>query len=145
MPSPSCQQNPRPPAGPALIADLALPAVPVVREYLLNTSFIAARVRLVSLISDGSLIAASIEAYASSLLKLAGRATGGVEVTISPVELSARVGLDVEAVKRTVQRLRDRQYVRITGERIEIPDVEALRRLYTLLGAKDDLAGPETP
>jgi CRP/FNR family transcriptional regulator, cyclic AMP receptor protein len=81
----------------------------------------------------------------SALLKLAGGATGGVEVTISPVELSARVGLDVEAVKRTVQRLRDRQYVRITGERIEIPDVEALRRLYTLLGTKDDLAGPETP
>jgi CRP/FNR family cyclic AMP-dependent transcriptional regulator len=81
----------------------------------------------------------------SSLLKLAGRATGSVEVTISPVELSARVGLDVEAVKRTVQRLRDRQYVRITGERIEIPDIEALRRLYTLLGTKDDLGGPETP
>ena len=77
----------------------------------------------------------------SALLKLAGRASGGAEVTISPVELSARVGLDVEAVKRTVQRLRDRQYVRITGERIEIPDVEALRRLYTLLGTKDDLSG----
>jgi CRP/FNR family transcriptional regulator, cyclic AMP receptor protein len=81
----------------------------------------------------------------SALLKLAGRATGGAEVTISPVELSARVGLDVEAVKRTVQRLRDRQYVRIMGERIEIPDIDALRRLYTLLGTKDDLAGPETP
>jgi CRP-like cAMP-binding protein len=79
----------------------------------------------------------------SALLKLAGRAIGSAEVTISPVELSARVGLDVEAVKRTVQRLRDRQYVRITGERIEIPDVESLRRLYTLLGAKDDLGGPE--
>jgi CRP/FNR family transcriptional regulator, cyclic AMP receptor protein len=81
----------------------------------------------------------------SALLKLAGRATGGAEVSISPVELSVRVGLDVEAVKRTVQRLRDRQYIRITGERIEIPDIEALRRLYTLLGTKDDLAGPETP
>jgi CRP/FNR family transcriptional regulator, cyclic AMP receptor protein len=81
----------------------------------------------------------------SALLKLAGRASGAADVTISPVELSARVGLDVEAVKRTVQRLRDRQYVRITGERIEIPDIEALRRLYTLLGTKDDLAGPETP
>jgi CRP-like cAMP-binding protein len=80
----------------------------------------------------------------SALLKLAGRATGPAEVTISPVELSARVGLDVEAVKRTVQRLRDRQYVRITGERVEIPDVESLRRLYALLGTKDDLAGPET-
>ncbi len=82
----------------------------------------------------------------SALLKLAGRASGATEVSISPVELSARVGLDVEAVKRTVQRLRDRQYVRITGERIEIPDIEALRRLYTLLGTKDDLAWlPETP
>jgi CRP-like cAMP-binding protein len=78
-----------------------------------------------------------------ALLKLAGRATGSAELTISPVELSSRVGLDVEAVKRTVQRLRDKQYVRITGERIEIPDVDALRRLYTLLGTKDELAGQD--
>jgi CRP/FNR family cyclic AMP-dependent transcriptional regulator len=77
----------------------------------------------------------------SALLKLAGQATGPAEVIISPVELSTRVGLDVETVKRTVLRLRDRQYLRITGERIEIPDVEALRRLYTLLGAQDELAG----
>jgi CRP-like cAMP-binding protein len=77
----------------------------------------------------------------SALLKLAGRATGAAEVTISPVELSTRVGLDVEAVKRTVARLRERGYLRITGERIEIPDVEAVRRLYTLLGTKDELAG----
>jgi hypothetical protein len=57
------------------------------------------------------------------------------------VELSTRVGLDVEAVKSTVQRLRDKQYIRITGERIEIPDVDALRRLYVLLGTRDELAG----
>lgn len=78
----------------------------------------------------------------SALLKLAGRATGSAEISVSPVELSTRVGLDVEAVKRTVARLRERQYIRIAGERIEIPDVEALRRLCTLLGAKDELAGP---
>jgi CRP/FNR family cyclic AMP-dependent transcriptional regulator len=77
----------------------------------------------------------------SALLKLAGRATGAAEVNISPVELSTRVGLDVDAVKRTVQRLRERQYLRITGERIEITDVDALRRLYALLGTKDELAG----
>lgn len=77
----------------------------------------------------------------SALLKLAGRATGAAEVHVSPVELSTRVGLDVEAVKTTVQRLRDRQYIRITDERIEIPDVDALRRLYTLLGTRDELAG----
>jgi CRP/FNR family cyclic AMP-dependent transcriptional regulator len=77
----------------------------------------------------------------SALLKLAGRATGFAELAISPVELSTRVGLDVEAVKRTVSRLRERNYIRISGERIEIPDVEALRRLYALLGTKDELAG----
>ncbi len=77
----------------------------------------------------------------SALLKLVGRASGAAEVTISPVELSTRVGLDVDAVKRMVQRLRDRQYIRIAGERIEIPDIEALRRLHTLLGTKDDLNG----
>jgi CRP/FNR family cyclic AMP-dependent transcriptional regulator len=80
----------------------------------------------------------------SALLKMAGRATGFAEVNVSPVELSTRVGLDVEAVKRTVARLRERQYIRIQGERIEIPDVEALRRLYSLLGTKDELAGSET-
>jgi CRP-like cAMP-binding protein len=75
-----------------------------------------------------------------ALLKLAGSGNSA-DVSISPVELSTRVGLDVEAVKGTVQRLRDRQYIRIHGERIEIPDVEALRRLYALLGTRDELAG----
>jgi CRP-like cAMP-binding protein len=77
----------------------------------------------------------------SALLKLAARSSGPAEVNISPVELSSRVGLDVDAVKSTVQRLRDRQYIRIVGERIEIPDIEALRRLHALLGTKDELAG----
>jgi CRP-like cAMP-binding protein len=77
----------------------------------------------------------------SALLKLAGRATGFAELSVSPVELSTRVGLDVEAVKRSVARLRERNYIRISGERIEIPDVDALRRLYALLGTKDELGG----
>ncbi|MEO8878380.1 MAG: Crp/Fnr family transcriptional regulator [Polyangiaceae bacterium] len=82
----------------------------------------------------------------SALLKLSHRATGSAELAISPVELSSRVGLDVDAVKRTVQRLREQNYLRIVGERVEIPDVEALRRLYVLLGTKDELAGDtETP
>jgi CRP-like cAMP-binding protein len=76
-----------------------------------------------------------------ALLKLAGKAAGAADITISPVELSTRVGLDVEAVKSTVMRLRERQYIKIQGERIEIPDVDALRRLYVLLGTKDELAG----
>jgi len=77
----------------------------------------------------------------SALLKLAHKTSGAVEIALSPVELSTRVGLDVEAVKQSVQRLRDQQYLRISGERIEITDVDALRRLYVLLGTKDELAG----
>jgi CRP-like cAMP-binding protein len=77
----------------------------------------------------------------SALLKMARNQPGPVELMVSPVDLSSRVGLDVETVKRTVQRLRDQQYLRIVGERVEIPDVDALRRLYALLGTKDELRG----
>jgi len=77
----------------------------------------------------------------SALLKLARVSGGPADLTISPVELSSRVGLDVDTVKRAVQRLRDQQYLRIVGERVEIPDIEALRRLYALLGSKEELRG----
>ena len=77
----------------------------------------------------------------SALLKMARGHGGPVELTVSPVDLSSRVGLDVETVKRTVQRLRDQQYLRIVGERVQVPDVDALRRLYALLGTKDELRG----
>ena len=77
-----------------------------------------------------------------ALLKLAQRATEGeVEIALSPVELSTRVGLDVETVKSAVQRLREQEYLRISGEKVEIPDIEALRRLYLLLGTKEELGG----
>lgn len=82
----------------------------------------------------------------SALLKLAAQARGApgggpVAFTISPMELSTRVGLDVDTVKRTVQQLRESQYLRLSDERLEIPDVDALRRLYGLLGLKDELRG----
>lgn len=77
----------------------------------------------------------------SALLKMARNQPGPVELMVSPVDLSSRVGLDVDTVKRTVQRLRDQQYLRIVGERVEIPDVDALRRLYALLGTRDELRG----
>lgn len=80
----------------------------------------------------------------SALLKLAQRADArgtGAELAVSPVELAVRVGLDVDTVKRNVARLREQSYVRIVGERIEIPDLDALRRLYVLLGTKDELQG----
>jgi CRP-like cAMP-binding protein len=77
----------------------------------------------------------------SALLKMARAEGGPAELTLSPVDLSSRVGLDIETVKRAVQRLRDQQYIRIVGERVEIPDLDALRRLYGLLGSKEELRG----
>lgn len=83
----------------------------------------------------------------SALLKLAQQARdqGGsgpiTAFTISPMELSTRVGVDVDTVKRAVQQLREGQYVRVADERLEIPDLEALRRLYSLLGVKDEIRG----
>lgn len=82
----------------------------------------------------------------STLLKLAVRSaptesSAPIELSVSPVELASRVGLDVDTVKRDVQRLRDQGYLRISGERIELPDLDALRRLHALLTAKDELRG----
>jgi CRP-like cAMP-binding protein len=82
----------------------------------------------------------------TALLKLAMRSaptesSAPLEIALSPVELASRVGLDVDLVKRDVQRLRDQGYVRIAGERIELPDIEALGRLHALLGTKEELRG----
>ena len=83
----------------------------------------------------------------NALLKLATQSrenaapNGGAVFTISPMELSTRVGLDVDTVKRGVQQLRESQYIKVADERLEIPDVEALRRLYGLLGLKDEIRG----
>ncbi|MBI2394970.1 MAG: Crp/Fnr family transcriptional regulator [Deltaproteobacteria bacterium] len=76
----------------------------------------------------------------AALLKLSSGRSGSV-LPVTPMDLSTRVGLDVDTVKRTVQQLRDGEYVRISEEKLEIPDVEALRKLYNLLGVKDELQG----
>lgn len=81
----------------------------------------------------------------NTLLRLAADASAGADghvLAISPLELSSRVGLDVDAVKRAVQQLRDGGYLRIVEEKILLPDVEALRRLYQLLGVKEEVRGP---
>jgi CRP/FNR family cyclic AMP-dependent transcriptional regulator len=80
----------------------------------------------------------------SALLKLARdeeRASPNAELLVTPVELSTRVGLDVDTVKRTVQRLREQGYVKIVGEKVELPDLGALKKLYALLGTKEELKG----
>jgi CRP/FNR family cyclic AMP-dependent transcriptional regulator len=71
----------------------------------------------------------------------AGRDARGLE--ISPLELSAQVGLDVESVKRIVLGLKESGHLRIVDERVEIPDLDTLRELYGLLGVRDQLRGPQ--
>ena len=70
------------------------------------------------------------------------RPSGQVALLLSPLELSSHAGLDVDTVKRIVLQLRDRGYVRIQDERVELPDLDYLRELYGLLGVKDQLHGP---
>jgi CRP-like cAMP-binding protein len=81
-----------------------------------------------------------------ALLKHAQQAAGrgldgAVTLSVSPLDLSVRVGLDVDTVKRTVQQLREAGYVSIVDETIEIPDADGLRELYNLLGVKDQIRG----
>lgn len=83
------------------------------------------------------------------LLKLARQALAGsvgsgpVALSVSPMELAARLGLDVDTVKRNVQQLREGDYVRVVDERIEVGDVELLQELVGLLNVRDQIAGGE--
>jgi CRP/FNR family transcriptional regulator, cyclic AMP receptor protein len=74
-------------------------------------------------------------------LGAAASAGGHVSLQVSPLELSAQVGLDVDDVKRVVAQLRETGYVRIQDERVEVSDLETLRELYSLLSLKDQLRG----
>jgi CRP/FNR family transcriptional regulator, cyclic AMP receptor protein len=73
---------------------------------------------------------------------LGGRdALGQISLTLSPLELSAQVGLDVDTVKRIMAQLRETGHIRIQDERVEVPNLDSLRDLYSLLGIKDQLRG----
>ena len=83
----------------------------------------------------------------NTLIRLSASATPadeGVAIAVSPLELSSRVGLDVDAVKRVVQQLRDGGYVKVAEERIIVPDLAALRKLYQLLGRKEEVRGADS-
>lgn len=67
--------------------------------------------------------------------------SGQISLTLSPLELSAQVGLDVDTVKRIVAQLRETGHIRIQDERVEVPNLDSLRDLYSLLGIKDQLRG----
>ena len=78
----------------------------------------------------------------NTLIKLAESmpgAEGRILVGLSPIELSSRIGLDVDSVKRGILHLRENGYLRIVDEKIEIYDVEALRKMYRLMGMKEEL------
>jgi hypothetical protein len=80
----------------------------------------------------------------NTLLRQASGLEPGPEghvLQISPLELASRVGLDVDAVKKSVQQLRDGGYLRIREERIVLPDIEALKQLYHLLGMNEEVRG----
>ena len=76
-----------------------------------------------------------------SLLKLAQSMRDGrshsVDISLSPMELSTRVGLDVDTVRRGVQKLRDSGYLEIVGEKVQVTDVDALMELYAVLANKN--------
>ncbi len=80
----------------------------------------------------------------NTLLRLASALEPSAEghvIAVSPLELSSRVGLDVDAVKKAIQQLRDGGYLHIADERIVIPDLAAMKQLYQLLGMKEDVRG----
>jgi CRP/FNR family cyclic AMP-dependent transcriptional regulator len=85
---------------------------------------------------------------AAALIQLGHEASRGkpeasdsVVLSLSPMELSARVGLDVDTVKRNVQQLRTSGHVTIESEQIQIHDLEGLRELRRLLEMKEEIAG----
>lgn len=78
----------------------------------------------------------------NSLIRLAQSTVdqdGRLLIAISPIELSSRIGLDVDSVKRGILELRENNYLRIVDEKIEVFDIEGLRKLYQLMGMKEEL------
>jgi CRP/FNR family cyclic AMP-dependent transcriptional regulator len=85
-----------------------------------------------------------------ALLKLAHQALASatdqgaaVALRVSPMDLSSRVGLDVDTVKRAVLELRESGYVQIVDEQLQIEDLRALSELLGLLSVKDEILGAD--
>lgn len=91
--------------------------------------------------AQSKIVSSLIKAAQQAIAAGATRSDGVLRVAVSPMELSSRVGLDVDAVKRGVQQLREGQYIRVVEEQLEILDLDALQGLYGLLGVKDEIRG----
>jgi hypothetical protein len=138
MMPPSCQRDP------LVVANLSpgeggtLPAAPVMREYLLKVSFIAARVRLVNLISGGSLVPASIDAYACGLPALArgvpaGDGAAAARITVRIPEPTGTAGVVILPL-RWHARGAGGQLVRVLDAELMLVAAKAGRTLLRLEG-----------
>jgi len=115
---------------------------PDLAEWLIGE--LARRVREAEEQLENAMLRDQPSRVVNALLRLAQAAEGtqdGVKLAVTPLELSSRAGLDVDSVKRAVQQLRDGGYLQIVEETVRIPDLDALRKLYLALGAKEEVRG----
>jgi CRP-like cAMP-binding protein len=78
----------------------------------------------------------------NTIIKLAQntpKTANKILLNISPIELSSRIGLDIDSVKQGILQLRKDKYLRISNEKIEILNLEALRKFYHLIGMKEEI------
>ncbi len=121
-----------------LLADSPKTGARLVERLALRASEAEERMQI-SMLRDSQ--ARVILALVRSAQALGGAREGARVLRLSPLELSSRVGLDVDAVKRAVQQLHDNDYLRISEESLEIPDLEALQELYGLLETGEEILG----
>ena len=126
-----------------LIASSPAKGMAIVRQLIERTQEAEEQIHIFMVRDAQSKIVLALSKAAQRAQRGNGSADG-VTLAISPMELSAIVGLDVDTVKRNVQVLRDNDYVRIVDEMIEVPDMDALRELTSLLDVRDQLVGGDS-
>jgi CRP-like cAMP-binding protein len=99
------------------------------------------QIEVLMLRDSRSKVVVSLIKLGQQALGSSSRTEGPVELAVTPMDLSARAGLDVDTVKRIVQQLREKGFVRIADERVDLPSVAALQELYGLLGLRDEIVG----
>lgn len=136
MMPPSCRHDPLVVTDSAPGEGGALPAAPVTFAHILNVSFIAARVRLVNLISGGSLVPASIDAYACGLPALARGAPaddGPARVTVRIAEPAGTAGVVILPLRWHARGIGG-QVVRVLDAELMLVAASAGRTLLRLEG-----------
>lgn len=134
--------------GAAVVWDVAALNAALKSDAVLAGHLLAALVRRVREAEDQVAITMLRDAQSrivGALLNLAAQGPLGgrnaAELQVSPIELATRVGLDLESVRRGVQKLRDGDYLSVLDEKIEIRDLESLRKLFAVLAASDEIVG----